>query len=151
MPGWTNRGKFACLGYWCRSTDPLTLQFYMALVKSTPDQDDNLMSDLTEVAAGNGYTAGGEPVARSAAGWDVLTEDDGNDWALCQVADEVWTAAGGDLPSDSVGATYAVITDDDAVVANREVYHYGSLGGARVVSTGQTLTIQNFEVRLTET
>ena len=151
MPGWTNRGKFAALGYWARSTDPLTLQYYMALVKSTPDQDDNLMSDLTEIAAGNGYIAGGMVVARSAVGWDVLTEDDGNDWALAQALDRVWTAAGGDLPSDSVGATYAVITDDNAVVANREVYHYGSLGGARVVSIGQTLTIQNFEIRLTET
>lgn len=151
MPGWTNKGKFAALGYWARSTDPLTVLFKMALVKSTPDQDDDTMADLTEIAAGNGYTSGGMDVARSAVGWDVLTEDDGNDWALAQALDRVWTAAGGDLPSDSVGATYAVITDDDAVVANREVYHYGSLGGARVVSTGQTLTIQNFEIRLTET
>ena len=150
MPGWTNRGKFACLGYWARSTDPLTVLFKRALVKSVPDQDDNLMSDLTEIAAGNGYIAGGMDIARAAGGWDVLTEDDGNDWALAQAIDRVWTAAGGDLPSDSVGATYAVITDDNAVVANREVYHYGSLGGARVVSIGQTLTIQNFEIRLTE-
>jgi hypothetical protein len=123
----------------------------MALVKSTPDQDDNLMSDLTQVATGNGYVDGGILIARNATDFDVITEDDTNDRALVQIKDTVWTAAGGDLPSDSVGATYAVITDDDATVANREVYHYGSLGGARVVSDTQTLTIQDFEIRLNET
>lgn len=147
--GWTNRGKYANLAYWSRTTTPGTA-FYMALVKSTPDQDDNLMSDLTEVAAGNGYTAGGISLSRNSTDFDVLTEDDTNDWAIVQVKDIVWTASGGDLPSDSAGATYAVITDDNGTVSSRQVYHYGSLGGARVVSVGQTLTIQNFEIKLAE-
>lgn len=149
MAGWTNRGKYDNLALWARGTSPATA-FYMALVKSTPTQDTNLMSDLTEVAAGNGYTAGGTSLSRNSTDFDVLTEDDTNDWALVQVKDIVWTASGGDLPSDSAGATYAVITDDNATVGSRDVYHYGSLGGARVVSTGQTLTIQNFEIRITE-
>jgi hypothetical protein len=122
----------------------------MALVKTTPTADTNVMTDLTEVAAGNGYTAGGISVARNATDFDVLTEDDTNDKALVQIKDIVWTASGGPLPSDSAGATYAVITDDNATVGSRDVYHYGSLGSARVVSTGQTLTIQNFEIDLTE-
>ena len=150
MAGWTNRGKYACLNQWARAVSPATT-YYMALVKTTPDADDDTMTDLTQVALGNGYADGGLAVARTAVGFDVLTEDDGNDRALVQVKDMVWTAAGGDLPSDSVGATYAVITDDDGTVANREVYHYGSLGGARVVSDTQTLTIQDFEIRLNET
>ncbi len=150
MAGWTNRGKYNCLALWARTTAPVTTAFYMALVKSTPDADDNTMADLTEVAAGNGYTAGGKSVARDATDFDVLTEDDGNDKALVQIKDEVWTASGGTLPSDGNGATYAVITDDNATVASRNVYHYGSLTSARVVSDGQTLTIQNFEIDLTE-
>ncbi|KKL26113.1 hypothetical protein LCGC14_2398580, partial [marine sediment metagenome] len=89
-------------------------------------------------------------IARDAVDFDVITEDDINDRALVQVKDIVWTATGGDLPSDSVGATYAVITDDDVTVSAREVYHYGSLGGARVVSDTQILTIQDFEIRLNE-
>ena len=149
MAGWTNRGKYDCLALWARNTSPAT-SFYMALVKSTPDADDNTMSDLTEVAAGNGYTSGGISLSRNATDFDVLTEDDANDKALVQVKDIVWTASGGTLPSDGVGATYAVITDDNATVLSRDVYHYGSLGGARVVSSGQTLTIQNFELDLTE-
>lgn len=149
MAGWTNRGKYDILDYWTRGSSPGTAM-YMALVKSTPTPDTNVMSDLTEVAAGNGYTAGGFSVARNSTDWDVLIEDDTNDKALAQVKDIVWTASGGDLPSDSAGATYAVITDDNATVADRNVYHYGSLTSARVVSVGQTLTIQNFEIDLTE-
>jgi hypothetical protein len=122
----------------------------MALVKSTPTADTNVLGDLTEIAAGNGYTSGGTSLARNSTDFDVLTEDDTNDYALVQVKDIVWTASGGALPSDSVGATYAVITDDNGTVGSRDVYHYGSLGGARVVSSGQTLTIQNFEIRITE-
>jgi hypothetical protein len=122
----------------------------MALVKSTPTADTNLMSDLTEIATGNGYTSGGISLSRNATDFDVLTEDDTNDIAYVQVKDIVWTASGGTLPSDGNGATYAVITDDNATVSSRQVYHYGSLGSARVVSDGQTLTIQNFEIRLAE-
>ncbi len=149
MAGWTNRGKYACLELWARTVSPGTA-FYMALVKSTPDQDDNLMSDLTQIALGQGYTDGGLILNRNATDFDVITEDDTGDRALVQVKDIVWTASGGDLPSDSVGATFAVITDDNASVAAREVYHYGSLGGARVISDTQTLTIQDFEIRLNE-
>lgn len=149
MAGWTNRGKYDCLALWARGVSPATA-FYMALVKSTPDQDDNTMADLTEIAAGNGYTSGGTSLSRNATDFDVLTEDDTNDYALVQVKDITWTASGGTLPSDGNGATYAVITDDNATVSLRDVYHYGSLGSARVVSSGQNLTIQNFEIRITE-
>lgn len=149
MAGWTNRGKYDCLALWTRGASPATA-FYVALVKSTPNADTNTMSDLTEVAAGNGYTSGGISVARNSTDFDVLTEDDTNDKALAQIKDIVWTASGGPLPSDSAGATYAVITDDNGTVASRDVFHYGSLGSARVVSSGQTLTIQNFEIDLAE-
>ncbi len=150
MAGWTNRGKYSNLALWARTTAPVTTSFYMALVKSTPTADTNLMSDLTEIATGNGYTSGGISLSRNATDFDVLTEDDTNDIAYVQVKDIVWTASGGTLPLDGNGATYAVITDDNATVSSRQVYHYGSLGSARVVSDGQTLTIQNFEIRLAE-
>ena len=151
MAGWTNRGKYDCLALWARTTAPVTSTFYLALVKSTPTADTNTMADVTQIATGNGYTDGGLSVSRNATDFDVLTEDDTNDLAYVQLKDFSWTASGGSLPSDSNGATYAVLTDDNATVANRDVFHYGSLGGARVVSSGQTLTLQNFEIRLTET
>lgn len=151
MAGWTNRGKYDCLALWSRATSPVTSTFYLALVKSTPDADDNSMADLTEIAAGNGYTSGGLSVSRNSTDFDVLTEDDTNDKALVQLKDFAWTASGGSLPSDSAGATYCVLTDDNASVSARDVFCYGSLGGARVVSDGQTLTLQNFELDLSET
>lgn len=151
MAGWTNRGKYDCIGLWARNTSPVTSTFYLALVKSTPDQDDNTMSDLTQVATGNGYSDGGTAVNRNSTDFDVWTEDDTNDKGFVQLKDFAWTASGGPIPSDSAGATYCVLTDDNATVANRDVFHYGSLGGARVVSDGQTLTLQNFEIDLTET
>jgi hypothetical protein len=123
----------------------------MALVKTTPNADIDTMAGLTQIATGNGYSDGGLSLTRNATDFDVLTEDDTNDKALVQVKDIVWTASGGPIPSDSAGATYAVITDDNATVSARDVFHYGSLGTARVVSDGQTLTIQNFEIDLTET
>ncbi len=149
MAGWTNRGKYDCLALWARNTSPATA-FYMALVKSTPTVDTDTMSQLTEIAAGNGYTSGGTSLSRNATDFDVLTEDDTNDYALVQVKDIAWVASGGPIPADSNGATYAVITDDNGTVGSRDVYHYGSLGSARVVSSGQTLTIQNFEIRIAE-
>ncbi len=150
MAGWTNKGKYANLGLWARAIAPVTSVFKLMLVKSTPNPDTNVMTDLTEIAAGNGYVAGGQSVNRNATDFDVYTEDDTNDWALVQLKDFAWTASGGPIPSDSVGATYAVIGDDNATVGSRLVYHYGSLGGARVVSDTQTLTLQNFELRLAE-
>ena len=150
MPGWTNRGKYACLGLWARAIAPVTSVFKLMLMKSTPTADTNLVSDMTEIAVGNGYATGGQSVNRNATDFDVYTEDDTNDWALVQLKDFAWTASGGPIPSDSNGATYAIVTDDNATVGSRNVYHYGSLGGARVVSDTQTLTLQNFEFRLAE-
>ena len=80
---------------------------------------------------------------------DVLTEDDTNDVAYAQMKDLVWTASGGNLPS-SGAARYACMTDDNATVSSREVYHYWDLVSDRVVSDTQSLTLQNMEIRLTE-
>jgi hypothetical protein len=41
-----------------------------------------------------------------------------------------------------------VLTDDNATVANREVFVCWDLASDRSVSDGQTLTIQNAELRL---
>lgn len=147
--GWTNRGRYKGLGVWLRAeTAPTT--FYLALLTSatTPDADDNTMADVTEIAAGTGYTTGGAAVARSAVGFDVWTEDDANDRAFVQLADVVFTASGGSIPNSGSGARWAVLTDDNGTVASRELYAWFDLGSDRSVSDGQTLTLQNAELRL---
>lgn len=151
MPGFTNRGKFLNLQGVYRNTG-FPINFYMALLVDTvaPGPDTNLMSDVSEVPAGNGYTAGGIQLGRNATDFDVLTEDDANDRALAQIRDLVWTAAGGNLPSSGSGARYSALTHDDVTVANRAIHQYFDLVSNRIVSIGQTLTLQNCEIRLNE-
>ena len=147
MAGWTNRGKKNVLAFLRGGT---ISGMFLALVKSTPTADTNIFSDLTEIATGNGYTAGGMAVVLDATDFDTLTEDDGTDEAFVQLKDFTWTASGGTIPSDGNGATYAVLLGPHATPGSREVFAFGSLGGAKVSATNGTFTIQNFELKLTE-
>ncbi len=151
MAGWTNRGKFNTLGWVYRGV-AFPTNFYIALVTSAvaPVADTDTKTTLTEIANGNGYTTGGISLTRNATDFDVLTEDDTNDRALVQLKDIVWTASGGPIPVSGSGARYAILTDDNATQGSREVYVYWDLTSDRTVSSGQTLTLQNCEVRIDE-
>lgn len=151
MAGWTNKGKHHLLDQVFRNATEKT-NYYIALVTSAtaPTADTNTLSQLTEIAAGNGYTAGGFQLARNSTDFDTLTENDTDDRGDLQIKDVVWTASGGNLPASGNGARYAVLTDDNATVGSREVYAFWDLSADRTVSSGQTLTLQNLELRLTE-
>lgn len=151
MAGWTNKGKAAIMDGYFRATG-IPTSFYVALVTadSTPDADTNTMADLTEIAAGNGYTSGGEAIDRNDTDFDSLTENDTDDRGDLQIKDITWTASGGSIPDSGTGARWAVLTDDHTTVASREVYCYWSLASARTVTDGQDLTLQNLELRLQE-
>ena len=151
--GWTNRGKKQTLGQMFRN-DAEPTNYYIALILATPapGPDVNLFGDseADEIAAGNGYTAGGIQLARNSTDFDVLTEDDTNDRALIQLKNIVWTASGGNLPSSGNGARYAILTDDNGTQTSREVYAYWDLASDRTISDTQTLTLIDCELRLTE-
>lgn len=149
MAGWTNRGAYATLGVRFRGQSNPTA-YYMALVTATPapDADDNTLSDLTEIAPGNGYTSGGVSLTPGAVDFDVWTEDDGNERALVQIRDVVWTASGGTVPASGGDARYAVLTDDNATVGSREVYHFWDLGSALQALDGQSLTVRDAEIQI---
>lgn len=151
MAGWTNRGKQAILDAYFRATGTPT-NFYVALVTSasTPDADTNTLSDLTEIAAGNGYTTGGYQLSRNSTDFDTLTEDDSGDKALIQIKDVVWTASGGSIPDSGDGARYAVLTDDNGTIADREVLAYWDLSSDRSVSDGHDMTLEDLELQLLE-
>lgn len=151
MAGFTNKGKFHMLGHAFVAVAVPT-NYYVALVTSAvaPTADHNTLGQLTEIAAGNGYTAGGISLTPGATDFDVHTEDDANDRGLVQIKDLVWTASGGSIPDSGDGARYAILTDDNATVANREIYGYFDLTSDRSVSDGQTLTVQNMEMRADE-
>jgi hypothetical protein len=151
MAGVTNKGKYALLEIAFRNASVPT-NYYIALITSAaaPTADTNTFADLTEVAAGNGYTAGGISLTKNSTDFDVLTEDDTNDRALIQLKDIVWTASGGTLPGSGSGARYAIITDDNGTQSARRVIAYFDLTSDRSVSSGQTLTLQNCEIRINE-
>lgn len=151
MAGFTNRGKQHIFDQLFRNAAEVT-NYYVALITSAvaPTVDTNTFSELTEIAAGNGYTAGGLALARNSTDFDSLVENDANDRAELQIKDLVWTAAGGNLPASGNGARYAILTDDNATQGSRIVIAFWSLTSDRTVSDGQTLTLQNCELRLTE-
>ena len=151
MPGVTNRGKFNILGQKYRGVT-IPTNYYVALVTSAvaPTADTNTLGELTQIAVGNGYADGGIQLTPNATDFDVLTEDDTNDRALAQVRDLVWTASGGPIPASGNGARYAVLTDDNVTVGSREIEAFWDLVSDRTVSDGQTLTLQDCEIRLTE-
>lgn len=151
MAGWTNRGKFLVLGYVFR-TSALPEHFYVALVTSAvaPGPTINTLSQLTEIAAGSGYTSGGYELHGDATDFDVINEDDSGHLAKIQAKDIIWTASEGSIPASGGGARYAVLTDYHATVGSRQVIAYWDLVSDRSVSDGQTLTLQDCELRLTE-
>ncbi len=151
MAGTTNRGKYKFLDWLFRGT-ALPTNFYIALITSavTPTNQIDTKSQLTEIANGNGYTTGGTSLTKNSTDFDTLTEDDGNNKALVQLKDIVWTASGGSLPTSGNGARYAILTDDNATQGSRLVLVFWDLASDRSVSTGQSLTLQNCELDFTE-
>ena len=151
MAGWTNKGKFSALDAYMRNAGaPANFNIALFTSATTPTADTNLVSGLTQIATGNGYADGGQAVNRNATDFDVLTEDDTNDRGLVQIKDIVWTATGGPIPASGGGARWAALTDANVTVASREVYFYWDLVSDRSVSDGQTLTLQDCEIRINE-
>jgi hypothetical protein len=147
----TNRGKKLLMDWGFRNaTEPAN--FFLALVTSAvaPTPDTNVFSELTEIAAGNGYVSGGQSVARNSTDFDVLTEDDTNDLAQLQLKDFDWTASGGSIPASGAGARYAVLLTDEGTVGNRQVVAAWDLQSDRTASNGQVLRLQNTEIRAEE-
>lgn len=151
MSGWTNKGKAKALGVVYRN-EAAPVNFYVALVTGAvaPGPDTNTLGQLTEIAAGNGYTAGGEAAARGTGDFNPTTEDDAGDLGDVTLKNIVWTATGGPLPASGDGARWAVLTDDQATVGDREVWAYWDLTNDRVISVDQTLTLQALKLTLAE-
>jgi hypothetical protein len=155
MAGITNRGKLRLLEIALANTAqsgaiPSNYYVHLLLDRESPTAGTNTLGNVTQIADGNGYNTSGYTINRDTTDWDTQTEDDSTTIAYLQLKDVVWTAAGGTLPSAGSGARWAVLTNDDATLGDREVYFYWDLSSEREVSTGQTLTLQNCETRLSE-
>ena len=111
------------------STDTLKLALFTAT--HTPAAGDEGFAALTnEVAAGNGYTAGGETLANvswsESAGTGTLDADDPS-----------WTASGG-----SIAYQYAILYNDTA--AGKDLICYWDEGSTVTIADGETRTL-NFD------
>ncbi len=148
--GVTNRGKALLFDYVFRGV-ALPANFYVALITSAaaPTADTNTFSELTEIAAGNGYTSGGISLSKNTTDFDTLTEDDSADKAILKIKDLVWTASGGAIPASGNGARYAILTDYNATMGSRQVLAWWDLTSDRTVSSGQPLTLQDCELDIT--
>lgn len=157
MAGITNRGKARIMEGFLRNiyrdkdgnTASFPTTWYVALLTlaaTDPTADDDVVGSGREPTNG-GYVSGGVAVERSAVGWDTLTEDDTNDKGIAKAKDVSYTASGTTLGP----VQWAVLTDDVATVANRQVLAYWQIDAAGVsVSPGQTLTLVDLTLELRE-
>jgi len=151
MAGSTNRGSYIWAGV-CFRGETLTSKYYIALVTDTPVPETNVFSDLTEIATGNGYSAGGYELTPGSTDFDLWSELDGSDdVGRIQIKDVVFTASGGSIPASGDGALYAVLLDHHATPASRNVLGFWSLGSARTISDTQTLTLNDLQIDFAQT
>jgi hypothetical protein len=139
----TNRGKHLVLnGYFAGGT--LQTNFYWALSTNTdpPTVDDNLISDVSEIAAGNGYSAGGQVKAANGTNFPFV-ESDANDRTEADPPDIVWTASGGPIPASGGAARWLLLLTGAEAAGSRQLIAYFDLGSDRTISDGQSLTLQN--------
>jgi hypothetical protein len=151
MPGSTNRGKFRLLEHEFRRT-ALPTSYFLVLVTSSgsPGADTNVLGELTEIAAGNGYDLGGIELTPGETDFDVINEDDDEDLAAIQIRDITILATGGQIPITGDPAFAVVITDDNVVLADREVFDYWSLGAETTILENNSLTLRDLTLRARE-
>lgn len=123
--------------------------FYIALVTSAsiPTSATKTFSELTEIAAGNGYTQGGYELTPGVTDFNSIVVDDPNFFVDIGIKNIAWTASGGPIPASGDPARYWVMTTDSPILTSREIMLYGTLGADRVVTAGNSLTLIGTNIR----
>ena len=147
--GFTNRGKLRVLQMALQ--DRVSTGYFVALVTDTvaPNADTNLFSELEEIAAGNGYSSGGQAVARSLVGFPVENEDDAIDKSSVTMRDVFFAASGGDLPSSGDGISFVILTDNNPTISSREVLAFAEFDSPKTLSDTEILSILDLMFSLT--
>jgi hypothetical protein len=124
-------------------------QFYTALSSAAhpPTTSTATLSDLAEVAVGNGYGAGGLALPRDSSGFPAsgFVEEDQALRVSLTLRDVVWTATGGSLPA-AIPARYLSLLDADPVPATRDVLAWWDLQAPVQVTSGNTITVRGMQV-----
>jgi hypothetical protein len=106
-----------------------TAALKVMLTNTAPVQTDAVAADITEIAAGNGYTAGG-----NTAGTVSSSQTDGTYRLICNDP-TAWTASGG-----TIGPfRYAVLYNSSAT--NDELIGYWDYGVATTLQSGESFVV----------
>jgi hypothetical protein len=100
------------------------------LTLTAPVATNSVKADLTEIAGGNGYTAGG-----TAVGITSSTQSSGT-YKLIPSGNVVFTASGGSIAN----FRYAVIYNSTAASGN--LIGFWDSGATQTITTGNTFTVQ---------
>lgn len=105
-----------------------THTFKAVLTNTAPDALDTQLSDITQIANGNGYTTGGETLT-------TVTWTRSTNTATFASDDVVWTASGGAIAT----FRYVVLYDDTAT--NDELVGWLDYGATLDVADTETFTV----------
>lgn len=104
--------------------------FKAMLTNSAPVATNTVLANLTEISAGNGYTAGGMTL-------DTVTLSETTGTAKVTIADEVLTASGG-----SIGPfRYVAIYNDTATSPADALICWYDYGSSITLASGESFTI----------
>ena len=108
--------------------------FKLALTDTAPDaQNNSALTDITQIAGGNGYTAGaGGGATLTTVAWAETAANSGI-WAFTS-DDVVFTASGGDIATHR----YAVLYSDTSITD--KLIGYIDRGASAVITNGNTRT-----------
>lgn len=107
-----------------------THTFKAMLTNSAPVATNTVAADITEISAGNGYSAGGMTL-------DTVTLSETSGTAKVTIADEVLTASGG-----SIGPfRYAVPYNDTPTSPADPLVCWYDYGSSITLASGESLTI----------
>jgi len=104
--------------------------FYWCLTNTAPNATDTVLTDITQIAAGNGYTAGG------AAATSVTISETGGTVTVAS-GPTVFTASAGDFAA----ARYAVLYNFTS--ASKFLVGYVDHGSSFTITDGNTYTIND--------
>lgn len=102
----------------------------IALTNSAPNvATHTVLADITEISAGNGYTAGGTAITVTGSSQSSGT------YSLTQSADVVFTASGGSM------ATFRYAVMYNSTAASGPLIAYWDYGSSVTLATGETFTV----------
>lgn len=141
----TNNGKTEILKHVFQGTNPVgsdssvfNLTLLSGTVPTNPEDLDTQNDVSSNVIAGKTVA-----LTRNTTDFDQPLKDASANTGRVQIKDCAFSGA-------ISGATGAILTDDNGTANSRVIYAYFDLGGSKSVDAGQTLTLQNLEMKLSD-